>query len=781
MREAQAMARLSHPNVIAVHDVGLHGDQVFVAMELIEGQTLRQWLSDKPRTSREVLEVLLPAGRGLAAAHEVGIVHRDFKPDNVMLARNGSVRVLDFGLARSVTRVAPAASVPTSALNRSLTAVAGTPAYMAPEQLAAQRADARSDQFAFCVTLHEALTGKRPFAGATTQELLAAIRQGYRDGAVEAQVPSWLRPIIARGLAAEPAARHASMPALLAELGRDPAAARRRLLLAVGALVAVAAVGALGYQQSRRRASLLCRGAEARLADVWDGPRRERVRAAFAATGVPYAADAFDTTARALEHYAEEWKAMHVDACLATRVRGEQSEELLDLRMSCLDQRRDELRALTELFTSADAKTVQRAAQAAYSLSEVSQCANIAALKAPIPPPRDPAARAPVEQMRKRLAETKALVITGKFKDGLRAAQSLVSEARRLQYAPLTAEALLVQGQLQQNLLLGAESEASFRAAMVAAAEGHHETALADGATRLVWTTGYLLNRHEEGRFWADFALASIRRLGGNNDNRIGTLMSHLSDVAELEGKLDESLTLAQRSVEQAERTKPGSPSLARKLAMLAHMLTELERYDEALVANRRAIEISEKTEGPNHPDLSRMIGTRGIILTKLKRYDEALELLRRVAALDEAALGPTSLVTALDYSTIGDAYEGMGDYDKALGNGRHAIEIIEAIKARTPVIAGVYQSVGGIELKRGRPAAAVPLLERALSFAQSGGPAEDLAQVKLLLAQALWQAHGDRQRAVTLVREARAVYAATPRLKSGLDEADAWLATHRR
>jgi serine/threonine protein kinase len=281
LREAQAMAKLSHPNVIAVHDVGLHGEQVFVAMELIEGQTLRQWLGDGRHRRRETLGVLILAGRGLAAAHEVGIVHRDFKPDNVMIGRNGSVRVLDFGLARAVANENEPLSDGGGALTHSLSvgAMVGTPAYMAPEQLACEATDARSDQFSFCIALYQSLTGSRPFAGKTPKELLAAIRQGRKDSVAEAQIPSWLRPILARGLRAQPDERFASMSELLAALERDPAAARRRRLMVAGAALAFAAIGAIGYQQSRRHASLLCQGAGPRMAEVWFGARKQQIEA----------------------------------------------------------------------------------------------------------------------------------------------------------------------------------------------------------------------------------------------------------------------------------------------------------------------------------------------------------------------------------------------------------------------------------------------------------------------------------------------------------------------
>jgi tRNA A-37 threonylcarbamoyl transferase component Bud32 len=250
LREAQAMARLSHPEVITVYDVGAFGNELFVAMEYVEGETLRHWRDARPRAPAEILAVYERAGRGLAAAHEAGLVHRDFKPDNVLIGRDGRVRVTDFGLARSVDDQEAASEVEdvtsseaivlTTTLTRTGTLV-GTPAYMAPEQLRGGAADARSDVFSFCVALYESLYGERPFAGSTLPGLRAAIEQGtVRAAPVLTSVPAGIRGVLLRGLRAAPDERWTSMRALLDAFGEASAAPRRRRLT-VGA-----AAGAIG-------------------------------------------------------------------------------------------------------------------------------------------------------------------------------------------------------------------------------------------------------------------------------------------------------------------------------------------------------------------------------------------------------------------------------------------------------------------------------------------------------------------------------------------------------
>jgi WD40 repeat protein len=246
-REAQAMARLSHPNVVTVHEVGTHLEQVFVAMEFVPGGDLRAWLRS-PRTWREVVAMFCQAGEGLAAAHDAGLVHRDFKPDNVLVGVDGRARVADFGLAYARAQEPerePSGEAPRANLDRTLTqpgAVMGTPAYMSPEQLVGDAIDVRTDQFAFCVALWEGLYGKRPFTAPNFAALVTAVREGrIVEPVVTHDVPAWLHAALVRGLSADADARWPSMHALLAVLGND-AQARRRRTLRIAAIAGLAAL-----------------------------------------------------------------------------------------------------------------------------------------------------------------------------------------------------------------------------------------------------------------------------------------------------------------------------------------------------------------------------------------------------------------------------------------------------------------------------------------------------------------------------------------------------------
>ena len=403
LREAQAIARLSHPNVLVVYDVGTFKESVFIAMEYIEGNTLGYWIQASKRSWRQVLDVYSAAGRGLLAAHTAGLVHRDFKPENVMITKAGQVRVMDFGLAREQGTDAPslaqteavransravalaetlnadadadataklgadAAPVGTSPsggyLRAKLTqtgAILGTPAYMAPEQFAGTGGDARTDQFSFCVALYEGLYGQRPFAGKNVIELMANVVAGtISEPPSDARVPAWLRRVLLRGLQPSPGQRYPSMTDLLAALGRDPAVRRRRAIATTVSLMLVAGV-AVGANRLSAGERALCAGGADRAATAWGAQRREAVERAFVASGNKHAKSALAGAAALLDGYVARWAGMYRETCEATQIRGEQSAEVLDLRMGCLNERLSSVRALTDVFATANTGCQQR-------------------------------------------------------------------------------------------------------------------------------------------------------------------------------------------------------------------------------------------------------------------------------------------------------------------------------------------------------------------------------------------------------------------------------------
>ena len=371
LREAQMLAQLKHPNVVAVYDAGLTERGVFVAMELFEGRTLRDWLDEEQRGVAEILAVFRAAGRGLAAAHAAGFVHRDFKPANVLVGHDGSVRVLDFGIAalmdsstdepcdgggsssgtrRGVSRppgVVDSLSGPSSSAQFTENGVVmGTPPFMAPEQIAGARADHRSDQFSFCVCLHVALYGRSPVVGSSFEERRTHMLRGrvldageLLLGPTAGPVPKRVRKALLRGLSVQPAGRFPSMQALVAQL--EPSTRRWPAAVAGAVLAAGLGAGAVALAKTDDR----CADPVAALEGVWSAEDREAVRAAFERSGHVQAPELQDRVQLQLDGYATAWIDMSAESCRATFVTQQQTERIHDHRMQCLHRRRDRLRS----------------------------------------------------------------------------------------------------------------------------------------------------------------------------------------------------------------------------------------------------------------------------------------------------------------------------------------------------------------------------------------------------------------------------------------------------
>jgi serine/threonine protein kinase len=375
LREARAMARLAHPNVVAVYDVGTFGDHVFIAMELVDGETFSQWLAAKRRALRDVITMFVAAGRGLAAAHAAGIVHRDFKPENVLLGADGRVRVTDFGLAHRPALPIEVAAPAGEDHIRTTTLFAGTPFYMAPEQRAGERVDARSDQFSFCVALYAALTGQHPFCAGRGSDA-AAVRRPPR-----AAMPSWLWRALRPGLSIARDHRYGSMDELLSRLASGPRPGRR-----IGVAAAAGIVGlAIAAGVTRQRGELsdrgpTCAGAERLLAGVWDPQRAGAVDAVFRASGRPDAVRSFASASLLLDQYARRWIAMRTQAC-ESALRSDRDDSLLNLHIACLDARLAELRELTGQLISADAALIDGAVAEVQRLGKLEVCADDSALQ----------------------------------------------------------------------------------------------------------------------------------------------------------------------------------------------------------------------------------------------------------------------------------------------------------------------------------------------------------------------------------------------------------------
>jgi tetratricopeptide (TPR) repeat protein len=697
-REAQAMARLSHRNVLAVHDIGTDGDRMFIALELIEGMSLTRWLQ-RARPWREIVSAFCEAGSGLAAAHAAGIVHRDFKPDNVLVANDGRVCVSDFGLARAASDVHRSAATMTSdplerpdfaadaktygvLIESQLTrsgAVLGTPSYMAPEQLAGQRSDARSDQFSFCVALWEALHHQHPFGNRSWDELTAAVAAG-RIAPVprDSRVPERLRRVLRVGLSVDPERRYPSMDALIVAVRRVQRRRSRTIAIGVGA-VAIAAIGFTVLTARGGRSAPPCPDPGPKLAGVWSAARELRIHIAFLATGLPYAEDAWRGVAAQLDDYAHGWAAMRLDACEATEIRHEQSSLLLDRRMACLDERLASLAALIDVFETGQRDVVRNAVSAAGQLPVLVACADREHLSRTTEP-EDPITRSAIASIERRLAAADALGDTGQLGAALAAVRPLAVEAERTGYRSLQARVGYVLGQLQARSDDRVGAKRTFEAAMLAGEAGRDDVAVAFSAMAVLDLVGYQDRQLAAGERALERAEATVERIG------------HVDYVEMAFQQVVGNFRLVQGRNEEARAAYDKALGLARKNLGANSMVTaellsstgapyqELGQAEQALARYREALAIRERLLGPWHPDVSASLLHVGIALTMLGKHREAVAAFERGAAIASRTLGDRSLAFAAIEGELGNAYRELGDGDRAEQAFRRAIAITEDV-----------------------------------------------------------------------------------------------------
>jgi len=745
LREAQAMAKLAHPNVVAVHEVGTVGDRVFVAMEYVDGGTLRDWCERESRSAREILEVFEGAARGLAAAHGAGLVHRDFKPENVLVGDDGRVLVTDFGIvgiAGAEVEKVPRGDrgkllLPSATpLDASLTqtgALLGTPMYMAPEQHRGEVVEQRADQFSFCVALFEALYGQRPFAGDNYPELEANVSAGNLleppERAAE-QVPARVRKALLRGLRPDPADRYRSLEELLADLGDDPAPKIKARFAVVGIAVAGAAFAAVValtlLRGSGSERSRLCEGAQDELVGVWDSDRRDEVRRAFSASGRSYAEDSFALVTAILDQRARAWSDMHRDACRATHVEGEQTDELLDLRMHCLRGKLDELKAVVDLFAEQpQQRALDRAVEIASGMSPLDHCADSEALLSVEPLPDVEPARAKVADLRKRLQKADAVLRAGAYERSLEIAKAVAEEARALGFAPVLARALVQLGDAQSRTGREKEAEQTLTEAAQIAAQARDDHAAAHAWIAVMHTVGYRQSRYARALALVPAARAAVERAGSSGRLRTRFLLTYgallTSSGKQAEGQAQ--LELALRILENREDTLP--VDIASCLNNIGAALLAQGKYAEAREHLTRALEIRRKALGPRHPriasalvNLASTIAELGDIDTAQQRYQEAIAILSE-------ALGPDHPNTAAAFNNLGADLCAHGRCGEAREYLERALQIrIAAYGPESPHVATTLNNLGESMAALGEYAAAREHLDSALAIrTKSLGP----------------------------------------------------------
>jgi len=722
LREAQALARVAHPRVVAVHDVGLHEGRVFLAMEHVEGQTLRGFMADPAHGLADRLAVLIAAGEGLAAAHRAGLVHRDFKPDNVMIGAAGEVKVMDFGLARApggdslasdefVDGAEPSGPVAQLGNTNELTvagAVMGTPAFMAPELLAGEAADARSDQFAFAVTAYEALFGVRPFVGTNLSALAFAIAEGRIVEPAKHRVPPWLRRVVRRGLAEDPDARWPDIDSMLDALRDKPRRLRRRRWFASAALGLSAGAGALfaSLLTSQSPALEACTELVTELDGRWTADARARLGSAIGGEV------ASATVLELLDGYAQAWDAASADNCASTHVAQTQSQRVDELRESCLRHRRI---AFEQLVTGLieDPRARAQAVEAAARLPAIAACADVAGLELEPTLPDDRALREQVEDLRDELAAIESLLEMRQTEAGLRRARALAEAAKRLGHPPLDAEAALVLGRaLAQSDALAA-GVGELRRAYFGAVGCGHARVQAKAASELVYTVGYLQQQHAEGAEWAEHGQAIVARVA--RDGLIEADMHHAIGVLRhSSGDTLGSLAAYTRAYELRVATLPEQhPDLASSLYALGSIAHRLGELDTARDFHERALAMRRSLYGPDHLVPTASLNNLALVLRDQGELEQAKHAL-------EQALAATERSGA--YTNVARTLTNLADLERRLDALPRARELEErSLALRRAAVGDDHPEVADSIVSLARIARDQGLLDEAEAFARDG------------------------------------------------------------
>ncbi|MEM6991327.1 MAG: serine/threonine-protein kinase [Myxococcota bacterium] len=713
-REAKSMARLTHPNIVGVHDVGLHEDHVFIAMEYIDGTTLTRWLGQSERTTPEILEVFAAAGQGLAAAHDARLVHRDFKPDNVMVGRNGRVCVADFGLAAVGANVS---GVISGDGRIDATSIVGTPRYMAPEQSEGGPAEPASDQYSFCVALYAALYRQFPFEGDSPEALAEAKSAGkLRAAPTTSTVPATVRRAIERGLSAEPERRHRGMRALLDALGAGQRPRTKGWAMLTGAIVGAAGVGVVVVGDAEPPCATVG------VAAAWDPARRAAVARAIASNDAPYAEQLSLGVVENLDRYAEAWSAMHREACEAARVRGTQSSAVLELRMECLEARRVELGALTDVLQSVDTAAADHAIDATARLTSIADCRDVERLRRrstrregqPKPPPERVAT----------LARIKALVDAGNFSDAAPLASSIAEDAERDGDPRSASQALIALSWAQAHVAPGGAPEQTLHRALDQAEAAGADEQRAQAMTLLVFVVGYAQARYVEGARWGRHAAALADRIDAPPRERAqllryrGLIHHEQGDFADAEGFHRRAVdTLTAAGLDQ-------HPDFGKCVTALANALRSQRQYVEAQRYFEHALRLELDALGPWHPRVANTTHGLGNVLEEQGQDEAAQEHYRRALEVHEAIYGREHADVASDLLALGNVGAALGDYARSEEMLREALRIHDAVvEGPHPRRAAIVSALGRLRLSLGDAEGSRVFAEEAVALLRQAAP----------------------------------------------------------
>nr|WP_272084612.1 serine/threonine-protein kinase [Nannocystis bainbridge] len=656
LREARLLARLSHPHVVQIHEVGAVDDHVYLAMALIRGCTLRVWQREAPRPWRATVRLYVAAARGLAAAHAAGLVHCDFKPDNVLVDADEHVYVVDFGLARAAGRAVTATladAAPSPAGASATAGGGGTVGYVAPEQLAGRAPDFRSDIYSLCVSLFEALHGWLPGRDAPPPRRPPAH-------------PRWLDRELARGTAAAED-RHPSLEALCAALERDPGRRRRRLGLA-GVLLALG--GLAGAWLPRSPAPDACAAVERGLDEAWNPARRAALAAAFRGSGLPLAPAAWDRVDAALGAYVAAWQTARRGLCETS---GLHSPALLDARRRCLERSAHAVAALVDRLAAGERVAVERSVAAVAVLPSLAACAGATASTLAA------AARDEGDALRQTLAVARAHAATGDHAGARGLAEGALAHARTLADPAARADALLAVGELQAERGEIEPAEASLLDAVDLAEAAREDDLAASGWLALTTLAARQQLAPERARLWARRAAAALDRVDDEGPRRAALLFA--LGVAAARAEQHDEAARRQRDALAWFDAHPGpQPGRVQAQQSLANALEALAREDEARATFEAALAAAAAQYGPRHPQYARVAHDMATLLVRQGEGERARTLLATALAIWSETHGAASLEAARVHTALAHEAVQAGALGRAEHHGRRALALFRRL-----------------------------------------------------------------------------------------------------
>lgn len=718
LREARTLARISHDNVIKIFEAGLDEDgRPFIVMELVEGTDLGTWLSNASHGWHEVVETFVAAGRGLNAAHERGIVHRDFKPRNVLVGRDGSVKVVDFGIAASPDRVRPPEESAASP-------VVGTLPYMAPEQLAGQAPDALGDQYSFCVALFEALYGHHPHGnesgpGVDRATTSPSPGRGPYPGA-RGGVPKYFKGVFARGLKRDPKARYEGMKELLDALGRGPwwrrTVPRAAMLVAFGAS---ATAGALIIRPPSVPTS--CSEYQS-AADEWSA-LRERLAQSVPTDGTSTVSRSFDAVDTMLQRHAERLDDAHGETCSALQ-QGPTETTGAYRRLGCLDYSRDSIARIIREVSSLEPEQIISIPDRLGVLQSINDCRlPLQAMERCDPWAESPGHEDVSSTIETTLADARASAIGGDYERGFARVQEAIELASEPALRPQLAQAYVEQGRMAfegERLELAVSALKDARA--LAEQEGC-DRLNAEALTLL--SKALVLQRGDSTALadsWSMLALDKLERVGAQGRLLASGLGARGLVLNLGEGLAAEADTFYLQAIEIQEGLLPDAQlELSDSLLNRGSTLARLSRLDDAIEVLERGISLRTELLGDQHPTLQKLYYQLGLRRMERGQLDEANRLLTLALSLVETGLGQSSGRQGEIHLALAKLHERRRDLPVALDHARKASTAFDQALPPDPLLrSDALETIGQLLVARGEPEQALPFLEQALALTRS-------------------------------------------------------------